>query len=213
MKNIVFSAIGMGAVYPVWIWDNPNPSPAMAGQEYQRWWGSLFRSFQNFTSLVHSQGPQGPLRLQYLGLSLSGWHWDRDHGAPSQRRSLPRLLLSPKSIVKAEENDMNLWFYCIVTQGFDTPQFILCVDSVFHRNARTLWMKQIGVGGFIRKTSIFGVFRSEVHRQWLKMQPERSWKTSSQCPSAISRALKNRGNIHQRWNPGAFYVKFQLVRT
>ena len=51
--------------------------------------------------------------------------------------------------------------------------------------------------GSLEKTSNFGVLQSEVHRQWLQMQPERS------KVQVISTLLKTEAtSVNMCWNPG-----------
>ena len=50
--------------------------------------------------------------------------------------------------------------------------------------------------GSLEKTSNLGVLQSEVHRQWLQMQPERS------KVQVISSLLKTEATSVMCWNPG-----------
>ena len=65
----------------------PQPFPSYGGARIPKMMRFTFQIFSELYQLGSQPGPARPPRLQYLGLSLSGWHWDRDHGAPSQRRS------------------------------------------------------------------------------------------------------------------------------
>lgn len=146
MKNIVFSGIGMGAVYPVWIWNNPNPSPAMAGQEYQRWWGSLFRSFQNFTSLVHSQGPQGPPGCNTLGSALAvdiETETTVLHPKGGPATAVAESQVDSESGGKRYE--VVFLLHCYTRIWHSTIHFVCWFSVRAIEAARTLWMKQIGV--------------------------------------------------------------------